>query len=113
MYNIYTKEQLDEFEETGELFVCTHCGHEGHSDDFGNVCPKCGESFEDNNEMPKLTYKQIYNFVKNHKETKHIQRLGQHFCNEFDIIDSYLFYCPDDNESLGYIYLNYCNYQRD
>lgn len=43
----YTAEELDEFEENGELYVCQTCDCHGHVDDFGEVCPKCGEELDD------------------------------------------------------------------
>lgn len=42
----YTSEQLDEFEQNGELYVCQACDHHGHVDDFGSHCPKCGADLD-------------------------------------------------------------------
>lgn len=40
-----TKEEIDEIEDSGELYVCPMCDYHGHADEFGGNCPRCGEDF--------------------------------------------------------------------
>src|SRR5690625_627937 len=30
-----------------EVYVCMRCGHEGHPDEFGVYCPKCGTDLDE------------------------------------------------------------------
>jgi len=43
----YTSEELDELEESGELYVCPSCDTHMHVDDIGQTCPECFISLDD------------------------------------------------------------------
>lgn len=47
MYNRYNKDELDELEESGDLYVCPYCDYHGHADEFGETCPSCHEKLDD------------------------------------------------------------------
>ena len=50
MYRRYTSQEITEFEEAGELYVCQSCDYHGHADDFGATCPSCGEPLDDDSD---------------------------------------------------------------
>lgn len=43
----YTPEERQDMEEREELYVCPHCDHHGHVDDFGPCCPLCLEDLDE------------------------------------------------------------------
>jgi rubrerythrin len=45
----FTKEELDEFADTGYLWVCQSCGYETHTDYVYDSCPSCGIEVEEEN----------------------------------------------------------------
>ncbi len=63
--------------------------------------------------MKKITQEEYFKFLVDFEEArKQInQRLGQGFCNIFNITDSELFYQPDDFIASKYITDNYVEFK--
>jgi len=57
----------------------------------------------------KRSLEEIGDFLKRYHDPKHVknQRLGQAFCNEFNIQDHKLFYEKDDYSAIQYIWQNH------
>lgn len=56
-----------------------------------------------------LTPDQIADFIKNSYDKESAQRLGQQFCNHFNITDNFLFYHADNANVWKIIWEMYVN----
>lgn len=55
-----------------------------------------------------ITFKQWFDFIT-HFDFKAELRLGQAFCNKFEIKDNILFYMTNRSDTINYIYKTYIN----